>query len=175
MPVVFPRRTTAPDSASRSTLPRLPHPHYLPHRNQTSFLCRLRENKVTKTERYYIVRYASHNGKPNSPSTISLKGAGSKSRIYHRATAEAAHHTRRHCDYHVLWQDLQALSITPFDERAAVAQPLSRRAGCGRGAISIRYAFQRGDLPKMTLAGNKLAQMGFTAHTLFRISLYVTD
>ncbi|MFJ5341789.1 SymE family type I addiction module toxin [Pectobacterium sp. CHL-2024] len=31
-------------------------------------------NKATKTERYYTVGYASHNGKPNPPSAINLKG-----------------------------------------------------------------------------------------------------
>ncbi|MGQ7746916.1 SymE family type I addiction module toxin [Pectobacterium brasiliense] len=31
-------------------------------------------NKATKTERYYTVGYSSHNGKPNPPSAINLKG-----------------------------------------------------------------------------------------------------
>nr|WP_323662130.1 SymE family type I addiction module toxin [Pectobacterium parmentieri] len=31
-------------------------------------------NKATKTERYYTVGYAPHNGKPNPPSAINLKG-----------------------------------------------------------------------------------------------------
>ncbi|AYH02949.1 type I toxin-antitoxin system SymE family toxin [Pectobacterium parmentieri] len=31
-------------------------------------------NKATKTERYYTVGYASHNGKPSPPSVINLKG-----------------------------------------------------------------------------------------------------
>ncbi|ATY91955.1 SymE family type I addiction module toxin [Pectobacterium atrosepticum] len=31
-------------------------------------------NKAAKTERYYTVGYASHNGKPNPPSAINLKG-----------------------------------------------------------------------------------------------------
>ncbi|MCA6939343.1 SymE family type I addiction module toxin [Pectobacterium versatile] len=38
--------------------------------------------------------------------------------------------------------------------------------------MSIRYAFQHGDLPELTLTGHELAQAGFTANTLFRISLY---
>ncbi|AIU89450.1 SymE family type I addiction module toxin [Pectobacterium odoriferum] len=38
--------------------------------------------------------------------------------------------------------------------------------------MSIDYAFQRGELPELTLTGHELAQAGFTAHTLFRISLY---
>ncbi|QQG29471.1 SymE family type I addiction module toxin [Pectobacterium carotovorum] len=38
--------------------------------------------------------------------------------------------------------------------------------------MSIRYAFQHGDLPELTLTGHELAQAGFTAHTLFRIHLY---
>ncbi|KHN54878.1 SymE family type I addiction module toxin [Pectobacterium fontis] len=38
--------------------------------------------------------------------------------------------------------------------------------------MSIRYAFQNGDLPELTLTGDELAQAGFTAHTLFRIQLY---
>ncbi|MFW5407033.1 SymE family type I addiction module toxin [Pectobacterium brasiliense] len=38
--------------------------------------------------------------------------------------------------------------------------------------MSIRYAFQRGELPKLTLTGHALQQAGFTAETLFRISLY---
>ncbi|MEI7357391.1 SymE family type I addiction module toxin, partial [Pectobacterium versatile] len=31
-------------------------------------------NKATKTARYYTVGYAPHNGKPNPPSAINLKG-----------------------------------------------------------------------------------------------------
>ncbi|WP_405078420.1 SymE family type I addiction module toxin [Pectobacterium carotovorum] len=31
-------------------------------------------NKPARTERYYTVGYASHNGKPNPPSAINLKG-----------------------------------------------------------------------------------------------------
>ncbi|PWC09223.1 type I toxin-antitoxin system SymE family toxin [Brenneria roseae subsp. americana] len=31
-------------------------------------------NKVTKTERYYTVGYAPHNGRLNPPSAINLKG-----------------------------------------------------------------------------------------------------
>ncbi|AYH07698.1 type I toxin-antitoxin system SymE family toxin [Pectobacterium parmentieri] len=31
-------------------------------------------NKATKTERYYTVGYAPHNGKSNPPSAINLKG-----------------------------------------------------------------------------------------------------
>lgn len=38
--------------------------------------------------------------------------------------------------------------------------------------MSIRYAFQHGDLPELTLTGHELAQAGFTANTLFRIGLY---
>ncbi|MCL6353838.1 MULTISPECIES: SymE family type I addiction module toxin [Pectobacterium] len=38
--------------------------------------------------------------------------------------------------------------------------------------MSIRYAFQHGELPELTLTGDELAQAGFTANTLFRISLY---
>ncbi|MFP1853866.1 SymE family type I addiction module toxin [Lonsdalea quercina] len=38
--------------------------------------------------------------------------------------------------------------------------------------MSIRYAFQSGDLPELTLTGYALAQAGFTAGTLFRIRLY---
>ncbi|AIU89442.1 SymE family type I addiction module toxin [Pectobacterium odoriferum] len=38
--------------------------------------------------------------------------------------------------------------------------------------MSIRYAFQHGDLPELTLTGHELAQAGFTANTLFRIQLY---
>ncbi|GKW22390.1 hypothetical protein PEC302107_41190 [Pectobacterium araliae] len=38
--------------------------------------------------------------------------------------------------------------------------------------MSIRYVFQRGDLPELTLTGDELAQAGFTANTLFRIQLY---
>ncbi|MBE5223383.1 type I addiction module toxin, SymE family [Pectobacterium sp. A113-S21-F16] len=38
--------------------------------------------------------------------------------------------------------------------------------------MSIRYAFQSGELPELTLTGDELAQAGFTAHTLFRIGLY---
>ncbi|POD99121.1 SymE family type I addiction module toxin [Pectobacterium odoriferum] len=38
--------------------------------------------------------------------------------------------------------------------------------------MSIRTAFQRGDLPELTLTGDELAQAGFTANTLFRIGLY---
>ncbi|MCA5933645.1 type I toxin-antitoxin system SymE family toxin [Pectobacterium versatile] len=38
--------------------------------------------------------------------------------------------------------------------------------------MSIRTAFQHGELPELTLTGDELAQAGFTANTLFRISLY---
>lgn len=38
--------------------------------------------------------------------------------------------------------------------------------------MSIKTAFQHGDLPELTLTGDELAQAGFTAETLFRISLY---
>ncbi|MEH0834603.1 SymE family type I addiction module toxin [Pectobacterium cacticida] len=38
--------------------------------------------------------------------------------------------------------------------------------------MSIRYAFQRGDLPELTLTGHALQQAGFVAETLFRIRLY---
>ncbi|MBI0473485.1 SymE family type I addiction module toxin [Pectobacterium parmentieri] len=38
--------------------------------------------------------------------------------------------------------------------------------------MSIHYAFQRGDLPELTLTGHALQQAGFAAGTLFRISLY---
>ncbi|MBN3063199.1 type I addiction module toxin, SymE family [Pectobacterium aquaticum] len=38
--------------------------------------------------------------------------------------------------------------------------------------MSIHYAFQRGDLPELTLAGHALQQAGFAAEALFRISLY---
>ncbi|KGA38995.1 hypothetical protein BV921_23175 [Pectobacterium odoriferum] len=38
--------------------------------------------------------------------------------------------------------------------------------------MSIRTAFQRGDLPELTLTGDELAQAGFTASALFRIQLY---
>ncbi|MEF9678769.1 SymE family type I addiction module toxin [Pectobacterium aroidearum] len=38
--------------------------------------------------------------------------------------------------------------------------------------MSIRYAFQHGDLPELTLTGHALQQAGFTAEALFRISLY---
>ncbi|GKW34799.1 hypothetical protein PEC730217_35850 [Pectobacterium carotovorum subsp. carotovorum] len=38
--------------------------------------------------------------------------------------------------------------------------------------MSIRTAFQHGDLPELTLTGDELAQAGFTANTLFRINLY---
>ncbi|MEH0875894.1 SymE family type I addiction module toxin [Pectobacterium cacticida] len=38
--------------------------------------------------------------------------------------------------------------------------------------MSIRYAFQRGDLPELTLTGHALQQAGFAAETLFRIRLY---
>ncbi|GKW05035.1 hypothetical protein PEC301877_38540 [Pectobacterium carotovorum subsp. carotovorum] len=38
--------------------------------------------------------------------------------------------------------------------------------------MSIRTAFQHGDLPELTLTGHELAQAGFTANTLFRIGLY---
>ncbi|WP_233973570.1 SymE family type I addiction module toxin [Pectobacterium versatile] len=38
--------------------------------------------------------------------------------------------------------------------------------------MSMGYALQNGDLPELTLTGHELAQAGFTAHTLFRISLY---
>ncbi|MFP1723837.1 SymE family type I addiction module toxin [Lonsdalea quercina] len=31
-------------------------------------------NKALKPERYYTVGYASHNGRPNPPSAINLKG-----------------------------------------------------------------------------------------------------
>ncbi|MFJ5337374.1 SymE family type I addiction module toxin [Pectobacterium sp. CHL-2024] len=36
----------------------------------------------------------------------------------------------------------------------------------------MHYAFQRGDLPELTLTGHALQQAGFAAGTLFRISLY---
>ncbi|QQA75578.1 SymE family type I addiction module toxin [Pectobacterium parmentieri] len=38
--------------------------------------------------------------------------------------------------------------------------------------MSIKTAFQHGELPELTLTGDELAQAGFTANTLFRISLY---
>ncbi|MEH0834612.1 SymE family type I addiction module toxin [Pectobacterium cacticida] len=38
--------------------------------------------------------------------------------------------------------------------------------------MSIYYAFQRSDLSELTLTGHALQQAGFTAETLFRISLY---
>ncbi|MFP9231206.1 SymE family type I addiction module toxin [Pectobacterium cacticida] len=38
--------------------------------------------------------------------------------------------------------------------------------------MSIRYAFQRGDLPELTLTGHALQQAGFAAEALFRIRLY---
>ncbi|WP_113633063.1 SymE family type I addiction module toxin [Pectobacterium peruviense] len=38
--------------------------------------------------------------------------------------------------------------------------------------MSIHYAFQRGDLPELTLTGHELQQAGFSAKTLFRIGLY---
>ena len=38
--------------------------------------------------------------------------------------------------------------------------------------MGIRYAFQHGDLPELTLTGDELAQADFTANTLFRIHLY---
>ncbi|MBA0187470.1 SymE family type I addiction module toxin [Pectobacterium odoriferum] len=38
--------------------------------------------------------------------------------------------------------------------------------------MSIRYAFHHGELPELTLTGDELAQAGFTAEALFRISLY---
>ncbi|MEQ9861983.1 type I toxin-antitoxin system SymE family toxin [Pectobacterium cacticida] len=38
--------------------------------------------------------------------------------------------------------------------------------------MSIRYAFQNGGLPELTLTGHALQQSGFVAETLFRISLY---
>ncbi|GLX47037.1 SymE family type I addiction module toxin [Pectobacterium versatile] len=38
--------------------------------------------------------------------------------------------------------------------------------------MSIRTAFHHGGLPELTLTGDELAQAGFTANTLFRISLY---
>ncbi|UPT56698.1 SymE family type I addiction module toxin [Dickeya zeae] len=39
-------------------------------------------------------------------------------------------------------------------------------------SIDIDIAWQAGDLPELTLTGSALAQAGFTAGTLFRISLY---
>ncbi|MCA6927709.1 SymE family type I addiction module toxin [Pectobacterium versatile] len=38
--------------------------------------------------------------------------------------------------------------------------------------MSIKTAFQHGELPELTLTGDELAQTGFTANTLFRIRLY---
>ncbi|MFE8100740.1 hypothetical protein RBA71_04460 [Brenneria goodwinii] len=38
--------------------------------------------------------------------------------------------------------------------------------------MSIQTAFYQGELPELTLTGRELAQAGFTAGTLFRISLY---
>ncbi|MCG8711022.1 SymE family type I addiction module toxin [Brenneria sp. 4F2] len=38
--------------------------------------------------------------------------------------------------------------------------------------MSIQTAFYQEELPELTLTGDELAQAGFTAHTLFRISLY---
>ncbi|MDE8744662.1 SymE family type I addiction module toxin [Pectobacterium polaris] len=38
--------------------------------------------------------------------------------------------------------------------------------------MSIKTAFQNGDLPELTLTGHELAQAGFTAEAMFRISLY---
>ncbi|MBN3053802.1 SymE family type I addiction module toxin [Pectobacterium brasiliense] len=38
--------------------------------------------------------------------------------------------------------------------------------------MSIHYAFQRGELPELTLTGHALQQAGFAAETLFRIGLH---
>ncbi|MDX5631169.1 MULTISPECIES: hypothetical protein [unclassified Brenneria] len=38
--------------------------------------------------------------------------------------------------------------------------------------MSIQTAFYPGELPELTLTGDELAQAGFSAGTLFRISLY---
>ncbi|KHS77166.1 SymE family type I addiction module toxin [Pectobacterium brasiliense] len=38
--------------------------------------------------------------------------------------------------------------------------------------MSIKTAFQHGELPELTLTGDELAQAGFTTNTLFRIHLY---
>ncbi|MEE3653105.1 MULTISPECIES: SymE family type I addiction module toxin [unclassified Brenneria] len=38
--------------------------------------------------------------------------------------------------------------------------------------MSIQAAFYPGELPELTLTGDELAQAGFSAGTLFRISLY---
>ncbi|WP_323642161.1 SymE family type I addiction module toxin [Pectobacterium carotovorum] len=38
--------------------------------------------------------------------------------------------------------------------------------------MSIKTTFHHGDLPDLTLTGDELAQVGFTANTLFRIHLY---
>ncbi|GKW05047.1 hypothetical protein PEC301877_38600 [Pectobacterium carotovorum subsp. carotovorum] len=38
--------------------------------------------------------------------------------------------------------------------------------------MSIKTTFHHGELPELTLTGDELAQAGFTANTLFRISLY---
>lgn len=38
--------------------------------------------------------------------------------------------------------------------------------------MSIHIAWQQGDLPELTLSGTVLAQAGFSAGALFRISLY---
>ncbi|WP_038907448.1 SymE family type I addiction module toxin [Dickeya oryzae] len=38
--------------------------------------------------------------------------------------------------------------------------------------MSIHIAWQQGDQPELTLSGTALAQAGFTAGALFRISLY---
>ncbi|MDY4377660.1 hypothetical protein SOV92_07415 [Pectobacterium brasiliense] len=41
--------------------------------------------------------------------------------------------------------------------------------------MSIRYAFQHGDLPELTLTGNELAQAGFAAEALsLSVSIVVT-
>ncbi|WP_248466075.1 SymE family type I addiction module toxin [Pectobacterium versatile] len=38
--------------------------------------------------------------------------------------------------------------------------------------MSIKTAFHHGELPELTLTGDELAQAGFTAEAMFRISLY---
>ncbi|WP_323641168.1 SymE family type I addiction module toxin [Pectobacterium polonicum] len=45
-----------------------------PCASTTASRCHLRESKSARTERYYTVGYPSHNGKPNPPSAINLKG-----------------------------------------------------------------------------------------------------
>ncbi|WP_373365498.1 SymE family type I addiction module toxin, partial [Pectobacterium odoriferum] len=56
--------------------------------------------------------------------------------------------------------------------RHPLAEHLPRWAGCGRRTMSIQVAFHQGVLPELTLTGDGLAQAGFTAGAMFRISLY---